>query len=614
MLAAALTGWDWLVIAGVLGGTLAAALAVAKKAGGTLEDYFVSGRSLPWWLAGSSIVATTFACDTPLLVTELVRTQGISANWFWWCFAGAHVMGIVLMARLWRRSRLVTDVSLIELRYDGPAATALQVFRALYFGVALNMLIIGWVTQAMLKILTATLGVSLTGPEAALTLGPIALTGPAAHATVVAALMLLACLYSLFSGLWGVVVADLLQLAVALVGAVVLAVYAVGQAGGLSAMLARPEMTPERLAVLPDLAAGGETLWAFVAYVGLQWYTQKTADSGGYIAQRLMAAKNERHGMLAMLWFVIAHYVLRPWPWIMVALASLVLLPGNEHGLAYPQMIMLCLPAGLRGLLVASLLAAFISTINTQLNWGASYVTRDVVVRLTGAAEDDKRLVWVGRGASLALMALAAVSSYFIESIAEAYKFFVLLGAGSGLVLVGRWLWWRINAYSEIVVLAVALVCGIALRVVLPMVNGWFGWRWALWSDRPREVFPLPFAIEMPLVVLITTVCWIVATLVTRSTPRAKLREFYLRTRPPGPGWRTIAAECGLSVRSGVLAWALLAWALGVTMVFAGLVGLGQLLLGSRWLGAGLLLAGAAAGVAFYLVNEAVGRRMEIER
>jgi len=604
---------DWLIIAAVIGVTLAAALLFTKRAGQGLEDFFVSGRSLPWWLAGTSIVATTFACDTPIAITEMVRSAGIWRNWFWWSLAGGHILGAVMMARLWRRSRLVTDISLIELRYDGPAAKVLQVFRAGYFGIVWNMIVIGWVTAAMLRIFTAALGTPLTGAAAEMTLGGLTFTGWPVHLTAVAALMIVAVAYSLFSGLWGVVVSDLIQFVIALTGAILLAVFAVEAAGGMEMMLDRLAAidadAASRTALVPDLTRPWELpAMTFFVFVGLFWYTDKTADSGGYIAQRLLAAKDERHGMLAMLWFVIAHYALRPWPWIIAALASLVLLPNAEPSAAYPQLIMTVLPIGLRGLLIASLLAAFISTVNTQLNWGASYLTRDVYMVLWRPRATQRELVWVGRIVTLALMVLAAVVSFYISSIEKAWKFLALLGAGSGLVLVGRWLWWRINAVSEIVVLAAAFTCGVLLRVVLPAVNRAAGWEWSIWWDQPRPVFPLPFAVELPIVVVIATLSWVVATFCTRPTSRAKLIDFYQRCRPPGPGWSAIAAACGIARPRGVLRTVALAWALGVVMIFSALVGIGDLLLLRPRRGLVLLALAAVAIPLFLRANRRAGQ------
>lgn len=602
--------WDWLVILAVVVGTLLPALLLSRRGGKDVDSYFVSGRSLPWWLAGTSIVATTFACDTPLAVTEGIRLRGVYENWYWWCIAGGHMLGVVMLARLWRRSRLVTDLSLIELRYDGRAAGALQVFRAGYFGLVYNMVVIGWVTRAMLSIFSAATGLTLAGANASVTIGDITLTGVAVHAGTVALLMGLSLLYSLFSGLWGVVVADLLQFGIAMAGAILLAVFAVDAAGGMDALMAHPAVTQgKHLALVPDLGAWEAGTAAFFVYVGLLWFTDRTADSGGYIAQRLLAAKNERHGTGAMLWFVIAHYALRPWPWVVAALASLVLLPDVPGIDAYPTLIMTVLPVGLRGLLVASLLAAFISTINTQFNWGASYLTRDVYMRLWRPRAQQRELVWVGRIVTVLLMVLGTVASCYTDSVLSAWKFLALLGAGTGLVLVGRWLWPRLNAWSEITVMAAALSAGLALKFLLPWMNARYGWQWAPFRASV-PVFPLPFAFELPLVVAFSTAAWLLVTRLTAPTSREKLRAFYARIRPPGPLWAGIARECGLQQPRGLLRRIALAWALGVAFVFLGLFGIGHLVLQRpRWAAVELALC-AAAGVAFFLANAAVGRRM----
>jgi Na+/proline symporter len=419
--------------------------------------------------------------------------------------------------------------------------------------------------------------------------------------------MAVSSLYALFSGLWGVVVSDLLQFGIAMVGSVVLAVYAVGAAGGTHEMLQQVgQLRPSGLAtaMVPDLSHPWELpAITFFIYVGLLWYTDKTADSGGYIAQRLLAAKNEREGTLAMLWFVIAHYVLRAWPWVLTGLASLVLLPKINDLDAYPALIMQVLPVGLRGLLVASLVAAFISTVNTQLNWGASYLTRDVYIRLFRPVAQPRELVWVGRVITVVLVGLAAMVSYYIDSVWETWKLLSLLGAGSGLVLVGRWLWWRINAWSELAVLAAGLTGSLLVRVGLPALARLDGWGWVTGGQKG-----LPYAFQLVIVISLSTAAWLIATFCTAPAPREKLRDFYRRTRPPGPGWRRVAAECGLTPPRGALRAIALAWALGVTFVFAFLAAVGDLLLERPGRGLILLAVGTAAIVGFYYANRRVGR------
>lgn len=602
---AVLSWQDWTVIVAFLTVSIIVGLLFTTRAGKNLEEYFVSGRSLPWWLAGTSMVATTLAADTPLAVTEFVRKYGIYHNWWWWSLGLGAILSTVLLARLWRRSGVRTDVELIEIRYSGPSAHVLRGFRACYFGIVWNLTTIGWVTAAMLSISTEALFGH--GREAVQLL-------PYQKMLVIAGLMAVAGVYSIFSGLWGVVVTDLLQFLLAMTGAVALAIFAVNAVGGMDGLMAALPHSPlfksgQTLRLVPAVSFSEGLLGAFgifLIYIGLFWWTDKTVDQGGYLAQRLFACKTERHAQGASLWFAIAHYALRPWPWIIAGLVTMVMFAGEtDHKATYTMLIMRVMGPWWRGLLVASLLAAFISTVNTQINWGASYLMTDLYQRYMVRKASIKHYVWVGRLISLALLLAAGVASYFITSIEQAWKFLALLGAGSGVVLLGRWLWWRVNAWSELAALGAALGCSIALALgVSPKLHfvsgGNFFARFAGFSislDGP----PLNFAQKLVWVVPIVTICWLVATFITQPTSRSKLAEFVRRIRPPGPGWGPVHREAGTQPPPGVLGRTAVAWLGGVSLVFGMLFAIGKLLLAGVWAGVPFLVLAAAGGVCFFV-------------
>lgn len=557
---AMLLSWqDWVVIVAFLALTTAVGLLFTSRAGQSIEEFFVSGRSLPWWLAGTSMVATTFAADTPLAITEFVRKYGIYQNWWWWSLGFGAILSTVLLARMWRRSGVRTDVQLIELRYDGPAAQVLRGFRAAYFGIVWNLITMAWVTAAMVSIATESMW---GGGATAVNLRPLF------KIELIAGLLLLAGFYSIFSGLWGVVVTDLLQFVLAMVGAVALAVFAVRYVGGMDVLFAklpeskffRPDTT---LHLVPPAATLSDGLLGafgiFLVYVGLFWWTDKTVDQGGYLAQRLLSCKSENHALGASLWFAIAHYALRPWPWIIAALATLVLFPAvADHKATYTMLVMQVMGPWWRGLLVASLLAAFISTINTQLNWGASYLVTDLYQRYLVRNASARHYVGVSRVTTGLLLIGAGVVSYKIESIEQAWKFLALLGAGSGLVLLGRWLWWRVNAWSELAALGTALAMSIVTAI-------WFN--------------ELNFAQKLVRVVPVVTAAWLAATFLAAPTPKEKLAEFVRRIRPPGPGWGPIHAAAGTQPPRGVLGRSAVAWLGGVGLVFGLLFAIGEFLL-----------------------------------
>ncbi len=553
-----MTGLDYGIVALYLAGTLAWGARHARRAGRSTEEFFAAGRTLPWWLAGTSMVATTFAADTPLAIAGLVATEGVAGNWFWWADVLPAATAAFLVAGLWRRSGALTDNELIELRYGGARAAGLRLFRALYFGVLRNAIVIGWVNLAMLKILDLALGLEAGSGVA-----------------VLAGLFLLTVSYTLLSGLLGVVFTDVVQFALALGGSLLLAVLAVGSIGGLAALpdrlalVAGTQLARDTLALVP---AGGEAFWAFVIYLGVKSWASGNTEGNGYIAQRLLATRDERHARLAAIWFLVAHFVLRPWPWILVGLVALISYPGLEDPEAgYVAVMLDLLPNGLRGLMVATLFAAFMSTVDTQLNWGASYLTHDVYQRFLRPDASERSLVRVARVSVVGLAALGALATLLMPSISGAWKFLASLLAGTGLILLLRWFWWRINAWSEITVMAVSLV---GTNVLL------------LTSE-------LRFPFSLAVVVACSVPAALAVTFLTAPETPETLAAFYRRVQPRG-WWHPVATACGEQPRRlGVRPW------LDVLAATAGVYGLllgsGALLLGRPVAGAVALLAGAAA-------------------
>ena len=550
----ALTTIDWALLVLTLAAPIAVGIAHGRRAGRNLSQFFLSGRNLPWWLAGTSMVATTFAADTPLAVTGIVAASGVAGNWLWWNAALGSVLTVTFFARLWRRAGILTDVEFVELRYTGRAARVLRVVRALYLGLLVNCLIIGWVNLALAKVLSVSLGWDrLTG-----VLVGLAATGG----------------YAALAGLRGVVAADLVQFAIALLGAVALAWYAlsapgVGGIAGLQAAL--PESTfrlwPAVGAASAPAADAATTLAlpvvAFVAYLGVQWwaswYPGQEPGGGGYVAQRMMSARSERDAVLATLWFTVAHYCLRPWPWVLVALASLVLYPDlADREAGYVLVLRDHLPDGWRGLLVGAFFAAYMSTVSTQLNWGTSYLVNDVYKRFVRPDAGETHLVRVARLTTIGVMLLSGLVTFWLESVRQAWEFVLESGAGLGLVLILRWYWWRVTAVSELVAMGAAAAGFVFVR----------------------GFTTVPFPDSLLYLVPWTTACWIVATLATRAEPMAHLIRFYRRTRPGGPGWSRVAAAAGEPAPAALGPHAL-QWAAGCGAVYLALTATHQMLFGA---------------------------------
>src|SRR5580692_11062427 len=483
---------DWSAIIAYLLITLLLGLYFRRSAGRSSEDYFVSGRTVSWWLAGTSMVATTFAADTPLLVAGLVYTQGVSGNWIWWAFLPSGMMTVFLFARLWRRSGLMTDVQFAEMRYSGGPAAFLRGFRAIYLGLLMNCMILGWVTKAMINIVGTTLGPTMQSWRL-LSVSSDALTrafGPAFSGTDGKALII--CIFFLIpftgvyvslGGLSGVLWTDMFQFVLKMGIVIAIAYYAVRAVGGMQSMidqigaLRAANGGSDPLAFLPDFSKGfaSDTLWTlpvitFAVYLGVQWwafwYPGAEPGGGGYIAQRIFSARDERQGLLSVLWFNIAHYALRPWPWILTALAAIVLYPGLEHPEdSYMMIVVEHVPHTLRGIVLAGFLAAFMSTIATQLNWGTSYLVEDFYRRFLRRQSTEKHYIRVSQLVTVLLVIATGYVSAQLASIRSGWQVVLQIGAGTGTVYILRWYWWRINAWSEISAMLTALLATVALNL-----------------------------------------------------------------------------------------------------------------------------------------------------
>ena len=574
-----LTVVDWAVVALYFVFNVAVGFYYKSRAGSSVNEFFLSGRNVPWWLAGTSMVATTFAADTPLAVTGMVAKGGIAGNWLWWCFVASGMLTVFFYARLWRRSGVMTDIEFAEIRYAGRPAAFLRGFRALYLGIPINCIILGWVNKAMTDILMLVLGV--TKIEAiAIVIGMIAVTSS----------------ISTLSGLWGVLVTDMFQFVIKMGMVIALAVFAVRAVGGIDSMKAQLAAIDATrggqgsvLSFVPDLNSAWMPMIAFLVYISLNWwatwYPGAEPGGGGYIAQRMFSARDEKNSLLATLWFNVAHYAVRPWPWILVALASLILFPGlQDPDTGYVRVMIAYLPPSLRGLMIAAFAAAYMSTIATQLNWGASYLVNDFYRRFLKPRATDRHYVTVSQWATVLLTIVSAVITFYLDSISGAWKLLLVTGAGTGSVLLLRWYWWRINAWSEVSAMISAFIVSVALQ------RG-FG----LDTDKPVD-----FAWVMMITVGITTVVWLAATFLTPPEPKDVLIAFYRRTRPSGPGWARVArmAPEVLPARDGLSN--LLDWAAGCVLIYGILFGTGKLLLHESGIGLALLACGMAGGAIIY--------------
>ena len=579
---------DWVAIIAYLAITLILGLYFRRRSGRSVDDYFVSGRNVSWWLAGTSMVATTFAADTPLVVTGLVYRQGIAGNWLWWCFLPSGMMTVFLFARLWRRSGLLTDVQFAEMRYSGKPAAFLRGFRAIYLGLLMNCLILGWVTRAMTSIVAISLGISDARALAICVLVLIPFTG----------------LYVALGGLWGVLWTDLFQFVLKMAIVIAVAWYAVAAVGGMHVLLDR--LSSMRIAAganasdvtsfFPDFSRPltFQAMWAlpvitFIVVLGLQWwafwYPGAEPGGGGYIAQRIFSARDERNGLLSVLWFNIAHYAVRPWPWIIAALAVVVLYPGlAQPEPAYMRIVTEHMPHALRGVVFAGFMAAFMSTIATQLNWGASYLVADFYRRFIKRDGDEKHYVLISRLATVVLVIVSAYVSAQLGSIVAGWEVVLTIGAGTGAVYLLRWYWWRINAWSEIAAMTTAIVVTAILSLVKPFAG----------------TGPVLFAETALTTTLATTLVWLIVTFLTAPESEQTLLQFYRQVRPHVAGWRPIARLAPEIPPTRDLATNLLSWVLGCAMVYLALFGTGWLLLGSSGKGIVALIAAVIFAAALY--------------
>ncbi|UCH96050.1 MAG: Na+:solute symporter [Candidatus Aminicenantes bacterium] len=511
---------DWIFIIGFFFISLVIGLVVMKRAGANSVEYFASSKTMPWWLLGISMVATTFSTDTPNLVADIVRNNGVSGNWIWWAFLVTGMVTVFIYAKLWKRSNVLTDIEFYELRYSGKTAAFLRGFRALYLGVFFNVMVMATVSLAAIKIGGVLLGIS-----------------PAVTIIVSGTIVVI---YSMLGGLRGVLITDLFQFFMAMFGAVAVAVASVGlpKVGGLTNLLSN-EAIKGKLSILPDFSNINLLMAVFIIPLAVQWwaawYPGAEPGGGGYVAQRMFAAKDEKNSIGATLLFNVMHYALRPWPWILVALASLVVFPDLlslqkafphvppdklGHDLAYPAMISF-LPHGLLGLVVASLIAAYMSTISTHLNWGSSYVVNDFYKRFIKKKASEKELVLAGRICTLCLMIVSGLLALLLQSAFQAFKILLQIGAGTGLLFLLRWFWWRINAVSEIT----AMIVSFLVAVYFEFIHTWFGF------------FPIEDWQKFVIGVAITTSAWITVTLLTKPTGKETLLKFYRLIKPGGPGW-----------------------------------------------------------------------------
>jgi len=587
-----LTASDWIVVLAYGAIVLVLGLIFARRAGEGTDEFFLAGRKLPWWLLGTSMVATTFSTDTPNLVTDMVRTGGVSQNWLWWAFVITGMCTVFFYAKLWRRSGALTDMAFYELRYAGAPAAFLRGFRSLYLGVFFNVMIMATVTLAAIKIGGVLLGAGKY--EVVLLAGSVTV------------------LYSATSGLWGVVVTDLMLFVIAMIGSVAAAYFALAQpeVGGLAGLISAPELQG-KLSFLPDFGDWRTAAAVFIVPVAVQWwstwYPGAEPGGGGYVAQRMLAARNEKEAMGATLWFNVAHYALRPWPWVLVALASILVYPTLEsiqtafphldpsivrHDLAYPAMLVF-LPHGLLGLVVASLAAAYMSTISTHLNWGASYVVDDFYRRFLNESREDRHYVTVGRITTVGLIILASIVALWLENALQAFQILLQIGAGTGLVFLLRWFWWRINAWSEVA----AMVVSFSVAIYFQFIHGALG------------LPPLDSSLQLIIGVAITTVGWLTVTLLTPPVERSTLLSFYRKHRPYGKGWRRVLAlgpeDPGPD--PGGVAAGFLGWFLGLTAVYGALFGTGFLLYGNVPSGAVALGVAAVAMAGIFRLLPRIG-------
>ena len=577
-----LTALDWIVVALYGALTLSIGLGLARRAGRSVEDFFIAGRSLPWWLAGTSIAATWFATDAPLATAALVRRQGVHGNWLWWYEAAGILMLTFFFARLWRRAGVLTDAELIELRYGGAPARILRGFSAVYQGLVKNAVVMGWVMLAMVKFSEVMLGW-----DAALTLSVC---------------VGLALVYTVASGLWGVVVTDLLQFVAGMLGSITLAGIVLARFGGPGAMAAAVREAPDAPAGALDLVPTAGTassleVLSFLCLILVLW--MRSGQGDGYVAQRLFATRDERQSVMASLWFAFAGTVLLTWPWIVAGLGSLLVFPGGpgadpallaDPELAYPMMIRELMPAGLRGLMVATFLAAFMSTMDTHLCWGASYMVNDVYRRFMRRRASERHYVAVSRGAVVGLAVLAALVAWQMESIQRGWIYIIELTAGVAVVWLLRWYWWRVNAWAEIAAMAGSVILANG-RFLLAAAESTIPLPTALLATADRFYAPEMDLVRAVVILVACTLLWLLVIRFTKPEPAHVLDRFHRRVRPGG-WWTPVAARTGVESSDPPAARMWTGFALGALFVYGSLLGVGCLLTGR--VASGILLLGGS--------------------
>jgi len=580
---------DWIIIILFMVTTLGIAIWSSRKSGNNTKEFFLSGNNMPWWMLGVSMVATTFSADTPNLVTDIVRQDGIAGNWVWWAFLLTGMLTVFVYARLWRRAGIVTDLEFYEMRYSGPEASFLRGFRAIYLGVFFNVMIMATVLLAGIKIGSVMLGLSAL--QTVLLVSVVTVT------------------YSAIGGLRGVILTDVFQFVLSMIGMVVAAVFIIQmpEIGGLNELISHPNVT-EKLDFVPDFNNTDIVMSTFLVPLAVQWwctwYPGAEPGGGGYVAQRMLSAKEEDDAVKATLLFNIAHYALRPWPWILIALASLVVFPDLEsisrafpnieqgvigHDLAFPAMLTM-LPSGLVGLLLAALIAALMSTISTHLNWGSSYVVNDFYHRFINKEADEKSKVLIGRLSTIVLMILAAIFALYLQNAKQAFDILLQIGAGTGLLFILRWFWWRINAYSEIVAMIVSFIIAVYFQEFYD--GDMLGYQ------------------KLCTGVIITSIIWIAATYLTPATDNDTLTSFYTKIQPKGSGWRPVVKNLSPAQKHEIsqnedpgLTNQIIMMLIACVMVYCALFGTGWILMGSGL--KGILSIGASALFAFLLWKNA---------
>ena len=591
-----ITTLDWLIIFLFFAVSLGIGIYVSKSSGKSANEYFLSGRSMPWWLLGLSMVATTFSTDTPNLVTDIVRSNGVSGNWVWWAFLITGLLTVFVYAKLWRKSNVSTDLEFYELRYGGKPARFLRKFRAIYLGIIFNVITMSAVTLAAIKIGGIMLG--LEPWQTVITAGLVTVT------------------FSAIGGFKGVVYTDVILFFVAMGGAIGAAFYLVNlpEVGGIEALLSN-ENVSGKISILPDFSDTNALIALLIIPLAVQWwsswYPGAEPGGGGYIAQRMFAAKNENHAIGATFFFNIMHYALRPWPWILVALASLVVFPdldsiqqafpnitedklGND--LAYPAMLTK-LPTGLLGLVLASLISAYMSTISTQLNWGSSYIVYDFYQTQINPSASQKQLVAVGRISTVLLMVLSTLLALLLQNAMQLFNLLLVFGAGTGLIFILRWFWWRINAWSEITAMVASGL--ISLTLTIPSIKATlFGLEGIM-----------PSWAEFPFVVVVTTILWLLITFITPSEDESVLRAFYKKTQPGGPGWAKIVGKAqkeGVELLDDNKTWSvpagIIAMLLGCSMIYSIMFCTGYFIYGNLRLAFPLLALAIVSGYLLFKI------------